>query len=129
MLSLKNQKGLMALVLVLVVSSVAIILAISASFLGLGELEMGFNERRSTEALAFGDACLDEALLRLKRDNAYSGGSLSIDGNSCTITITPSGDLRTIGIESNVGEFTKNLEAEADVSASYIILNYYKEIP
>ena len=121
-LKAKNQAGFMALVTILVITTVALILATSASILGIGELQMGFNNKQSIESLAVADACLDEALIRLRRDNSYSSGSLNVGDNSCTITVAPSGNLRTITVESDVNDVVKKIEAQVDVSAETRLL-------
>lgn len=117
----------MALVTILVVTAVAMILASSAAILGMGELQISFSHKQSLEALVLADACLDEAFIRLRRDSAYIGGSLNIGDNSCTITVVPLGDSRTVVVQGNVNNVIKKVEAEIDVSAPYLQLNYRRE--
>lgn len=125
----RNEKGFIALVTILVITAVALVLATSANLLGLGELQMSFNEAQSFKALDAANSCLDEALLRLKRNSDFSSGGLNVDSDSCTINIAQSGNNRIITAEGVAGDAVKKIETEVDISSSPFTLNYYKEIP
>lgn len=127
----KNQNGLTALVTLVIISFVALLIALSVNLISLSEMQMGFEKSRSQKAFWAAEACLDEALIRLKRNPSYSGGSLAIDQvTSCTISISPSGNKRIITTFGTVdGIIIRRIEAQADLGTpGRVILDYWKEL-
>lgn len=126
---IKNQSGLTALVTLIIISFVALLIALSINLISISEMQMGFEKSRSQKAFWAAEACLDEALIRLKRDPSYSGGSLTIDSvTNCTISISPSGNKRIITTVGTVdGIIIRRIEAQADVSGM-VALDYWKEL-
>jgi hypothetical protein len=109
---IKNQKGMAALLTVVVISAVAIIIALSATLLGIGESEMGYTADRATEAFSVADGCMEEALNRLRKDDAYAGGSLNLGSGSCIISISGLGSTRTITVIGTVEEYNKKISSD-----------------
>lgn len=126
---IKNQTGLTALVTLIIISFVALFVALSVNLISISEMQMGFEKSRSAKAFWAAEACLDEALIRLKRNPSYSGGSLTIDSaTTCTATVVPSGSKRIITTVGTVdGIIIRRIEAQADISGK-VTLDYWKEL-
>lgn len=60
-------------------------------------------------------SCLDEILLQLLTDDEYSPTTLSISGESCSVTISSVGDARTVEISSTRQRITRELHVELTV--------------
>jgi len=128
---IKNQSGLTALVTLVIISFVALLVALSVNLISISEMQMGYEQSRSAKAFWAAEACLDEALIRLKRDTNYSSGSLTIDqATNCNISIAPSGNKRIITTTGTVdGIIIRRIEAQADVSTpGRLTLDYWKEL-
>ncbi len=71
-LATKNlyHAGIAALFIIVVVGAAALLMAVGAAMLGIGELTMGFTEAKGEEALALADGCL-EYMLEYVRDMPY----------------------------------------------------------
>lgn len=125
----RNQRGLTALVTLVIISFVALLVALSVNLISISEMQMGFEKSRSAKAFWAAEACLDEALIRLKRNPSYSGGSLVIDSaTTCSATVVPSGSKRIITTIGTVdGIIIRRIEAQADVSGR-VALDYWKEL-
>ncbi len=125
-----NQSGLTALVSLVVISSVALLIALSVNLLSLSEMQMGFDRGRSSKAFWAAEACLDEAKIRLKRNSSYAGGSLTVDSNTtCTSSIVQNGQKRIITTSGTVdGIMIRRIEARVDLSGGTISLDYWKEL-
>jgi hypothetical protein len=109
---IKNQKGIAALLTVVVVSAAAMIIAYSATMLGIGETEMGYMAQRATEALSVADGCMEETLNRLRKNNSYVGGTLNLGEGSCIINITGTGATRAITIIGTVDDYNKKIYSD-----------------
>lgn len=128
-----SQSGIAALLTVLIISAAVLIMAVGASFLGLNELNMGYTFQKGGEAMALADGCLEEALLRLKRDNNYgiSAGDipLTLGQGSCIINITDLGfGQRRIQVQGKAGDFYKNIQAEASVNQEAVNITLWQEL-
>ena len=115
------QSGFAALLTIVIVSSAVLIMAYSASLLGLGELELGYTSQKGDEAFAIADGCMEETFRRLRLDSGYSGDSHTTKNGSCIISVGASGSDRIITITaSTTDSYNKKIEAIIMLSADNI---------
>lgn len=114
----KNQKGISAIITIVVLSVVGLLIAYSVFLLGLGELEMGYDLQQGNETLYLADGCMEEALRRIRVDDTYSGDTLNLGDGSCIITVSGSGSARTITVTSTIGNYNKKIEADLSLSGN-----------
>jgi len=118
-----NQKGVAALLTVIIISAATLIMAYSASLLGLGELDMGYASQKGSEALALADGCVEDGFWRLRLNPAYAGGALTVNSGSCIISISANGSDRVVtAIASTTGGYYKKIEANITLSADAVPL-------
>ena len=119
---LKNQKGLAALLVVIIIAASVLVMAYSISTLGLGESELGFVSQKGDEALAVAESCGEEVLRRLRLDNEYKVNSgdfqLPISANYCIINITKNLNQRTILISGVADNFYRKIELIVNISGA-----------
>jgi hypothetical protein len=122
------NRGVAALLTIVIVSAAALIMAFSSSILGLGELDSGFSNSRGEEALSIADGCMDEAMRRLRLDTSYSGANLSQSNGACIISVVPSGSERTITVTaSTTDSYYKKIEVNLTLAGNVITLNTWEE--
>ena len=121
-----NKNGLSTILVVILVSSVSLLLAVTASFLALGDLEIANDYIKEKESLYVGDACLEDILLRIKADNSLllSDYSLLLNEGLCIINIENEGFLKNINIEANKDNYYKNIEASFNLGDYDMIVSY-----
>jgi len=117
---LSNEKGAVALIVVVVIAAASLLMAYNASFLGLGDLELGYSSQKGGEALAVSEGCLEEALRRIRLDENYGVGqgemNLSLDNGSCIIEVGANGNDRDIITTGNIDNYNKIIEANLTLS-------------
>lgn len=115
---LQKNQGMAALFTIIIIGVGALILARSASFLGLGEMEMGYDIGKAGNVQALADGCLEEALLRIARDNFYQVNNLSFPAGEgiCTITVGGGSTVKDISSSANIGDITANIQASAAIT-------------
>ena len=121
------EDGIAALLTIVIIGAASLIMAYSASILSLGDLELGFDSQKGSQAFALADGCMEEAMRRLEIDDLYVGGTLSIGDNSCIIVISSSGSDRTILVTSEVDIYHKKIEAQVTLSSGELVLNSWEE--
>lgn len=131
---IKNKKGIAALLVVLIITTSALIMAYNASWLGLGEIDLSYTSQKGGSALALAEACTEEALRRIKKDSSFGVGegdiTLPIGANSCIINISQNLNERIIITTGLVDDFEKKLETSVNLLGgdNKIALNYWREI-
>lgn len=112
----KAPRGIAALLTIVIVGATALILALGASLLGLGELDLGYTAQRGGRALAVADGCLEEALRRFRLDSTY-GLSGAITAASCTIEVVDLGSgQRRVMATGRSDNYVKRVRAEVVVA-------------
>lgn len=126
-----NQKGLVALVTIVIVSVAALVMALNASYLGLGELDLGYTSSEGGEAFYVADGCMEETLERIRKDTNYGVGAgtinLTVENGSCTIDVLDSGSDRIITVLGTSGDFNKRIEINLTLSGNVISINSWEE--
>jgi len=115
-----NTSGIAALLIVVIIGATALIMALGASLLGMGELEMGYLSHRGGEVSTFGDGCVENTLEQLRKNNNYTGETLVNLENSCIIDVQTNGNLRNIFVTSTQSSMTTQFEVVADISQNPI---------
>lgn len=125
----QNQKGSAGLIVVMITLAIVSLIIGGVMFFGVDDLETGYAEWRSTESMMSAESCADEALLRIKRNASYTGGTLIVGNSTCTIMVvgTPCGAC-TLNISSVTGPYTRRLQAAMTKSGSLVTLSSWKEV-
>jgi len=118
-----DNKGVAALFTIVVVAAAALLMATSASLLGLGELELGYTSQKGEEAFSVADGCMEEALERMRPTTNYTGASLNVSNGSCTITVTGSNPYTIAVVASTTDSYYKKIESNISVSSNVITIN------
>ena len=120
------ESGIAALLTIVIVAAASLIIAISASLLGLGELDLGYTSQRGAEAFSVADGCMEETLRRMRLDVNYGIGvgviNLAVLNGSCTIEVVDLGsNQRRITITGTSGTFNKKIESEITISLGNVL--------
>lgn len=124
-----KNRGIAALMIIVILGSAALILAVSSSLLGLGELDNAVTREEGSEALVLTEGCLDESLRRTRLNVNYgltappSPIVLAVSNGSCTINVSANGSERTVSIVGNTSNnFYKKIEAKFSLSGNIVTL-------
>lgn len=133
--NLKSERGVAALLTIIIVSAATLIMAVSASLLGLGELELGYTSQRGGEALSAAEGCMEDTLRRVRTDSTYSANAtttLTVSNGSCTIFVAQSGANSTTTVLGTVTDqnssYNKRIRAAYSLSGNVITLNSWEEL-
>jgi predicted chitinase len=80
------MRGFIALITVLIVSTIVLLVGLGISLLSISEATMSFNKTQSSQAYFLANLCAEEALMKLKENVNYPGNeTLGIEGGNCQI--------------------------------------------
>lgn len=125
----KDQRGAAALTVFVIVLAVAIIIVSTTTLIGVDNLTIGFSQQASSDMILSAESCVEEAMVRLSRDNTYAGGTLPVGDAQCTIVVngTPCGAC-SIDAQAVGDGFTRNIRASVTVAGSTVDVISWQEL-
>lgn len=117
-LFLTNERGIIALTTVIIIGAIILAVGVSAALVGQTEITLAGQSDREYLARGLASACIDEAMLRLKRNSGYTGGSVPIGSDTCVAAVTGSGSSRTITATATSDVFTKAVTVAASLKSN-----------
>ncbi|PIZ55655.1 hypothetical protein COY25_00540 [Candidatus Uhrbacteria bacterium CG_4_10_14_0_2_um_filter_41_7] len=106
----KDEHGVAALLVVVVILAMTLSLGLAVAKFSVNELSLNLESDQAHQAIQIGEACVDEAIYRLKDNIGYTGGTITTIGNGvCTVTVTGGGSTRLITVAVTVAGITRNL--------------------
>jgi hypothetical protein len=133
MTNMLARKGYIALTTVLVIMIVLITVLVSTQSITSGAIRSSLAGILGKESYVVAESCMNDALIRLRRDSSYMGGTLNISTGSCTITVVDlSGNEKRIEVVASIQDtyfqrLTSNIELlnTAD-TVTIILLSKYR---
>jgi len=119
--------------MVIIIGAAGLLLAYTASFVSINQLETSYIGAGGLEALSVTEGCVEETLNRIRLDNNYGVGAgsinLSLGDGSCIIDVTDlGGGNRRIEATGTVSNFQKKVQVELSVSGSVISVTQWEEL-
>ncbi|MFC1595129.1 hypothetical protein ACFL3E_01730 [Patescibacteria group bacterium] len=122
------NKGIAALLTIIIVGAATLIMAYNASILGIGELDLGWTSQKGGEALSIADGCMEEAYRRIRLNTNYSGEYITSSNGSCIINIMIQDGTRKITVTaSTTNGYYKKLESQISLSGNVISITSWAE--
>lgn len=124
----KDTRGVAALLTVIIIGAATLLIAYTASVIGLEQIEQGFVSSKSLEAGSLSDGCLDETLRRIRYNTSHglltSPISLSLGNGSCIIDVSDlGGNQRRITVTGTVTDYSQKIEAVITLTGNAITMN------
>ncbi len=127
---MKKRKGMAAILTVIIISAAVLLMAYSASILGLGDLEFSVAADKSNEAIILTDGCVEEVFRRIILDNNYTATNenLTVGGNYCIINVNGSVSSKNIVVSGFIDDYSNKVEVQISISSNNVIqVNSWKE--
>jgi len=130
--NIKNNKGFVAIVTLVLMTALVTILAYSAGNLGLGELQMSYTAQKGLEALSVADGCVDEVLRRFRLNANYgiSAGTLvyTLNYGTCSVDVVDlGGGQRRATVTGTTAQYNKKIEVVVQTSATDVTIVSWTE--
>ncbi len=126
---IKNKTGFASLLTVLIIGAATLVMAVSASLLSMGELDMSTAAVKGSQALTNAEACVEESLRRIRIDTNYFATAKLMDVGSgqCVFSISGSGGTRRIVSEGSVSIYRKKVEVDLSLNDREISIDNWEE--
>jgi len=114
---ISNKRGVIGIMTAMVMGFVLVMVAVSLVLTGISSRINAFTLSQSENALISTEGCAEEGLIRLSRDPAYAGGSLTLGDSTCLLTVSDGGNTLVVkGVDGNI---THNLLINLDRVPSF----------
>jgi len=130
----RGRPGAVALITIVVFTAVLVVIGLAVSSIGQNEIVLSGVYRDGENAFSIADACAEDALMRLKSDQTFTGTTLPLDGGFCVSTVTHLlGDSYRILAEGSYIENIRGIEADVTLHfngqglAKTVLIDSWKE--
>lgn len=123
----KHNKQGQALISLLAFIAIASVITTSAVTVAIITARSGDNFSQGNKALLVAQSGAENAILRLLRDENYTGETMNIESDSVTINIVGT-STKTIIATSSVGSFKRTIEVVGAFSNNTFSVSSWKEI-
>lgn len=113
-----NERGVGALIVVVVLGSVLLLMAVTASQSGIGQLTRHLGSLGTVQARALAEGCLEEQLRTFVRTPADTGGTILIPGGSCIISVTGGAPADVLVVAETTDGYATALRASVLIGGS-----------
>jgi len=117
-----------ALVLLLVFMAIAITVTSAAVLLTISFSQSSTRQDISHAALSVAESGMENALMRLLRNPAYSGETLTVDDGVATINVSSGGGTYTVTSTGQVGDYSRTVRVLVQDSGGIMNLTSWLEI-
>ncbi len=121
-----SQDGYIAIAIVLILTVVVLGITVTVAQLGIGEGQVSLALSKGEDALYFTEGCMEDALLKVRANALYAGGTISRPEGTCAITVVQAGPNYTITATSTSSSYRRTIQTVVTRSSS-IILTSWKE--
>ncbi len=110
----RTPKGFIAVLTVIALLAFSVSLILGVGYRSLDAAQESLALAHGAAALALTDACVEDALLLVKRDAEYSGGVYAYLGGTCQVDVSQDGVTWNMSISATKDGFTRSAQVIFD---------------
>ena len=119
-----DEKGYIAVTLILIVISVVFVIGTSVSVLSINDIQMSLANKNGLDALNIVEGCVENSLLNLNEDNNIPS-SISLPEGTCSATInSQTGNDWEFTVQTTVNGYSKSAEYAATRGTSVFVTRW-----
>ena len=114
---LTTQKGSIALISMLIISSFVLLLAVGMAENGISTGYQNLNSFMNESSNNYAEGCFEEAIHRIETDVNFSGYTLNFTDGNCVITVSGV-NQKVIDITLNFLDYSQTFRGSVDITQS-----------
>lgn len=130
-----NQKGIIALVVILIVASLTLVYGLAVALMAIDETSTSIAWLSKSKSTSYGVSCVANALGRLRNNTSLTGNvNISVGNVNCTATISnPGANIRTIATYATATDglgrsIVDSVSVNVNVGTNPFTVTWYKDI-
>ena len=116
-----DEKGYIAVTLILIVISVVFVIGTSVSVLSINDIQMSLANKNGLDALNIVEGCVENSLLNLNEDNNIPS-SISLPEGNCSVTInSQNGNDWDFKVQTTIKSYSKSIRVNATRATNVLV--------
>ncbi|MDP2643003.1 MAG: hypothetical protein Q8P62_04130 [Candidatus Peregrinibacteria bacterium] len=112
---LKNTKGSIALISMLVIASFVLLLAVGMAENSISTGYQYVNNSMDSISSNYAEGCFEEAIHRIEQDSAFSGYTFNFTDGNCIISVAGT-NPKTIDVTLNYLDYSQTFRGTVDIT-------------
>lgn len=126
---MKQQKGYIATLTILIVMAVVLTTASTVALLGIGEGQSGFALFKGEDTLTFVEGCTEDYMLKIRAQGAaFVAGNITRPEGTCTITVNSGNPNWDITVSTTATTYKRSIRVVFTRNPTGITLTSWKEV-
>lgn len=125
---MKYKKGFIAVTTILIISAVVLGIATTVALVSIGEGQASFALTKGEDSWHFIEGCAEDALLKIRANASYAGGTITRPEGTCSVTIVV-GSPNTATVTTQDTKYKRTVQIQYTRSATGVTMSSWKEIP
>lgn len=118
------ERGFVALASVLVIGSALVVIGLTVILAAITEAQVGLAEKQKEAVMSLAESCVDDALLRINKNNALPS-SLTLPTGTCSVTTNSQvGSNWTFTVSASLNSYTKTIKVSATRTSSVAVTSW-----
>lgn len=109
------------ILVVIIVAAILSVIVIETALSSLTHLNISDLSLNGSAAEYYTNGCMQEALIRLDRDNSYVGGTLMLGSGTCSVVVSGADINRTVAVSGNLSNYQYNLSVDVILNPFHIV--------
>ena len=123
----RSENGYVAISIMLILTAVILGLIVTVAQLGIGEGQASLALTKGEDALSFAEGCAEDALLKIRSNAAYAGGTITYPEGTCLVTVFTVGSTYTVTVATTATQYKRTIQAIANRSSNGVVLTSWKK--
>lgn len=122
-----SERGYVAISILLILTAVLLGIMVTVAQLGIGEGQVSLALSKGEDALNFVEGCMEDALLKIRVNASYAGGTITRPEGTCSITVSSVGSTYTVTATTTAASYKRTVQAVA-IRGTTMSLTSWKEL-
>ncbi len=121
-----SEGGYVAISILLILTALILGIMVTVAQLGIGEGQVSLALSKGEDTLHFVEGCTEDALLKIRSNASYAGGTITRPEGTCSITVSTVGSTYTVTTSTTATSYKRTVQAVA-IRGTTVSLTSWKE--
>ncbi len=126
--NLNAQGGYIAILAVLMIVAVGVMVVSTMSLLGIGEVQSSVSLMKGENTLDFVEGCTEDALLKVRANIGYAGGTITRPEGTCSVVVAKNGNVWTLTVTTTDVTYARTVQVVGTRNITTFTISTWKEI-
>ncbi len=106
-----SEGGYVTISIAIILTAVVLGIMVTVAQLGIGEGQVSLALSKGEDTLYFVEGCMEDALLKIRSNASYAGGTITRPEGTCSITVSTVGQTYTVTASTTATSYKRTVQA------------------